>query len=81
MATASDGQDREIVPMGKGIAIKPSAGEVHAPFDGVISTFFDTGHAFGLAADSGVEFLVHMGMDSIDLGGKVLSPKSRRAAG
>ena len=61
--------------LGKGIAIEPSVGEVHAPCDGVISTFFDTGHAFGLAADSGVELLVHVGMDTIKLGGKGFEPQ------
>lgn len=61
--------------LGKGIAIEPSSGEVHAPFDGVISTFFETGHAFGLAADSGVELLVHVGMDTIKLGGKGFEPQ------
>lgn len=61
--------------LGKGIAIEPSVGEVHAPCDGVISTFFDTGHAFGLAADSGLELLVHVGMDTIKLGGKGFEPQ------
>lgn len=60
--------------LGKGIAIEPSVGEVHAPCDGTISTFFDTGHAFGLAADSGAEFLIHVGMDTIKLGGKGFTP-------
>ena len=49
-------------------------GEVHAPCDGTISTFFDTGHAFGLAADTGAEFLIHVGMDTIKLGGKGFTP-------
>lgn len=61
--------------LGKGIAIEPSSGEVRAPFDGVISTFFETGHAFGLVADSGVELLVHVGMDTIKLGGKGFEPQ------
>lgn len=61
--------------LGKGIAIEPTAGEVRAPFDGVISTFFETGHAFGLVADSGVELLVHVGMDTIKLGGKGFEPQ------
>ena len=60
--------------LGKGIAIEPSVGEVHAPCDGTISTFFDTGHAFGLAADTGAELLIHVGMDTIKLGGKGFTP-------
>lgn len=60
--------------LGKGIAIEPSVGEIHAPCDGVISTFFETGHAFGLTADTGAEFLIHVGMDTIKLGGKGFTP-------
>lgn len=60
--------------LGKGIAIEPAVGEVHAPCDGVISTFFDTGHAFGLVADTGVEFLIHVGMDTVALNGKGFTP-------
>lgn len=72
---AADGQGREVVLMGKGVAIEPNLGEVHAPCDGTISTFFDTGHAFGFVADSGVELLVHVGMDTIKLGGKGFEPQ------
>ena len=60
--------------LGQGIAIEPSVGEVHAPCDGTISTFFDTGHAFGIVADTGAEFLIHVGMDTIKLGGKGFTP-------
>lgn len=61
--------------LGKGIAIEPSAGEVYTPFDGVISTFFETGHAFGLVSDSGLELLIHVGMDTIKLSGKGFEPQ------
>lgn len=47
---------------------------INAPCDGTISTFFDTGHAFGLTADSGVEFLIRVGMDTIKLNGKGFTP-------
>lgn len=60
--------------LGQGIAIEPDLGEVHAPCDGTISTFFDTGHAFGIVADTGAEFLIHVGMDTIKLGGKGFTP-------
>ena len=60
--------------LGQGVAIEPSVGEVHAPCDGIISTFFDTGHAFGLVAETGAEFLIHVGMDTIKLGGKGFTP-------
>lgn len=61
--------------LGKGVAIEPNLGEVHAPCDGTISTFFDTGHAFGFVADSGVELLVHVGMDTVKLDGKGFEPQ------
>ncbi|HBN57519.1 MAG TPA: PTS beta-glucoside transporter subunit EIIBCA [Lachnospiraceae bacterium] len=60
--------------LGKGIAVEPTVGEVYAPCDGVISTFFDTGHAFGLTADTGAEFLIHVGMDTIKLNGEGFTP-------
>lgn len=63
--------------LGKGIAIEPSSGEVYAPCDGIITTFFDTGHAFGFASDSGVELLIHVGMDTVKLGGKGFAPQVR----
>ena len=65
--------------LGQGIAIEPSVGEVHAPCDGVISTFFDTGHALGITADSGAELLIHVGMDTVKLDGKGFTPRSRPA--
>ncbi len=63
--------------LGKGIAIEPAVGEVHAPCDGVISTFFDTGHALGITADTGAELLIHVGMDTIKLGGKGFTPMAK----
>lgn len=60
--------------LGKGIALEPSVGEVHAPCDGTISAFFETGHAFGLVSDTGAELLIHVGMDTIKLDGKGFTP-------
>lgn len=60
--------------LGKGIAIEPSVGEVHAPCDGTIATFFDTGHALVIVSDTGAEFLIHVGMDTIKLGGEGFTP-------
>ncbi|GAA3009575.1 beta-glucoside-specific PTS transporter subunit IIABC [Tetragenococcus solitarius] len=56
--------------LGKGVAIKPEAGEVRAPANGVISTLFPTGHAVGMTTDEGTEVLIHIGLDTVELEGK-----------
>ncbi|MCR5295429.1 MAG: beta-glucoside-specific PTS transporter subunit IIABC [Lachnospiraceae bacterium] len=64
--------------MGKGVAIEPVEGKIYAPADGVISTFFPTGHAIGITASSGAEILIHVGMDTVDMNGKGFSPKKKQ---
>lgn len=56
--------------LGDGIAIEPSDGELVAPADGEISSTFDTHHAVGLTTDDGAELLMHIGIDTVKLGGK-----------
>ena len=56
--------------MGDGIAIEPTVGKLYAPADGVIETVFETKHAVGMTTDGGVELLLHIGIDTVKLGGK-----------
>ena len=56
--------------IGKGAAVLPSEGEVTAPEDADVISVFDTGHAIGLTLKNGVEILVHIGLDTVELKGK-----------
>lgn len=56
--------------LGKGLAIKPSSNTVYSPCDGTIDLMFDTGHAVNLVSDSGIEILIHIGLDTVSLKGK-----------
>lgn len=56
--------------LGKGIAIKPSKGRVVAPIDGEITIIFETKHAVSLVNEQGVELLIHIGLDTVNLKGE-----------
>jgi PTS system beta-glucosides-specific IIC component len=60
--------------MGNGVAINPTKGEIKAPVDGTITTFFPTGHAIGITGTNGAEILIHVGMDTVSLNGEGFEP-------
>ncbi|HGD6855643.1 TPA: PTS beta-glucoside transporter subunit IIBCA [Streptococcus agalactiae] len=56
--------------LGEGLAITPSVGEVYAPFDSEIISLFPTKHAIALKDDKGIEVLIHIGIDTVELNGE-----------
>ena len=56
--------------MGEGFGINPTEGEVVSPIEGKIDNVFPTKHAIGLKADNGLELLVHIGLDTVQLDGE-----------
>ena len=56
--------------VGDGVAIYPKYGKVYAPFDGKVEMLTDTKHAIGLINEDGVELLIHIGLDTVNLEGK-----------
>ena len=55
--------------LGQGAAVEPSEGLVVAPGDGEVTTIFDTKHAVGLQLDNGVELLIHVGINTVEMNG------------
>ena len=61
--------------LGQGVGIVPRTGALYAPFDALVVAAFPTGHAIGLQHADGAELLIHIGLDTVKLGGKHFSPK------
>ncbi len=55
--------------MGRGIAVKPDDGVVHAPADGILTVVHESKHAYGLKTEKGAEVLIHIGIDTVNLKG------------
>lgn len=64
--------------LGKGVAIDPTDGVAVSPVDGKVETLFKTNHAIGITTDSGVELLIHIGMDTVKLDGEHFTPKIKQ---
>lgn len=56
--------------MGKGVVVEPTIGVLLAPFDGIVMSLFPTKHAIGLISDDGMELLIHIGIDTVQLNGE-----------
>lgn len=61
--------------LGQGAAILPSEGRLYSPVDGTVASVFDTKHAISLVTDSGAELLIHVGLETVSLGGKYFTPR------
>lgn len=61
--------------LGQGVGIQPVKGVITAPFAGTVTQVADTGHALGLASEDGLELLIHVGVDTVEMQGKGFTPK------
>ncbi|WP_237210376.1 sucrose-specific PTS transporter subunit IIBC [Rothia nasimurium] len=61
--------------LGLGAAVEPTEGKLYAPANGKVTVAFPTGHAIGMRTDKGVEVLMHIGFDTVELDGKHFTPK------
>lgn len=64
--------------VGDGVAILPEDNKIVAPFAGVITKFFHTHHAFVIQSDDGIEIMIHIGLDTVQLNGEGFTPKVKQ---
>lgn len=64
--------------LGRGIAVRPTSGTVVSPVDGTLTTLFPTLHAMGITSDDGVELLIHVGLDTVNLEGRGFTALARQ---
>ena len=69
LADLNDGAFSEGM-LGEGIAIEPTSGKAYSPVNGTIMSIFDTKHAIAIEGDDGVEILLHIGIDTVELNGR-----------
>lgn len=60
--------------LGKGFAIIPSGNDFFSPVSGTVTNAYDTGHAYMITSKDGLEVLVHIGIDTVELDGEFFSP-------
>ena len=66
--------------LGKGVAIAPQQGRVVAPVSGSVASLFKTKHAIGIESDDGAEILIHVGIDTVKLDGRISPPTCGKAS-
>lgn len=66
--------------IGDGVAIKPTDGKIVSPVDGTVATIFPTNHAIGLVTKEGLEILIHIGLDTVELNGEGFNRLTKKDA-